>query len=95
MEYERKILNSSKHLFIYIFVMDGKFDYTCQLNFLICMSFMIFDIFYILDANGMAALSRQDQQKARHNYKLIIDPMIHQRGGQKIYRFDGVDPAVR
>ena len=37
--------------------------------------------------------SRADQKK--HNYKLIIDPMIHQRGGQKIYRFDGIDPAVR
>lgn len=38
--------------------------------------------------------SRQDpNQKKMHNYKLVIDPMIH-RSGQKIYRFDGVDPAV-
>ncbi|XP_045173499.2 histone-lysine N-methyltransferase SETD1B-like [Mercenaria mercenaria] len=42
-------------------------------------------------SNGMG--SRQDpQQKRPHNYKLVIDPMIH-RGGQKIYRFDGIDPA--
>jgi hypothetical protein len=44
------------------------------------------------DSNGMGA--KQDaQQKRPHNYKLVIDPMIH-RGGQKIYRFDGIDPAV-
>lgn len=45
------------------------------------------------NSNGME--SRQDPQmgkKAAHNYKLVIDPMIH-RGAQKIYRFDGVDPA--
>ncbi|KAH3888863.1 hypothetical protein DPMN_012905 [Dreissena polymorpha] len=37
-------------------------------------------------------LLKQDPSQKKHNYKLIIDPMIH-RGGQKIYRFDGVDPA--
>ncbi|KAL4223429.1 Histone-lysine N-methyltransferase setd1b [Mactra antiquata] len=42
------------------------------------------------NSNGMG--SRQESQRKAHNYKLIIDPMIH-RGGQKIYRFDGVDPA--
>ncbi|WAR03387.1 SE1BA-like protein [Mya arenaria] len=36
-------------------------------------------------------MSRQEQQK-KHNFKLVIDPMLH-RGGQKIYRFNGIDPA--
>lgn len=54
---------------------------------------LTFTIGIFSGSNGMG--SRQDpQQKKPHNYKLIIDPMIH-RGGQKIYRFDGIDPAVR
>jgi len=38
-------------------------------------------------------MSRQDPGQKKHNYKLVIDPFIH-RGAQKIYRFDGIDPAV-
>ncbi|KAK3592640.1 hypothetical protein CHS0354_034716 [Potamilus streckersoni] len=40
--------------------------------------------------NGMPRVPEDDKKK--HNYKLIVDPMLH-RGAQKIYRFDGVEPA--
>jgi len=34
------------------------------------------------------------QEKKRRNYKLIVDPMLR-GGGQKLYRFEGLDPTVK
>lgn len=49
--------------------------------------------FVFSDLNGLSKNMMMDDKK-RRNYKLVADPMLR-GGGQKIYRFEGVDPAVR